>query len=90
MGVARLGYFETAVAGWIERPRRPNDMARIAALRPQPVRLHSYRVHVLLWWAHLPSGRGADKFLPIVLGHELGFLIAKSRFESRGRERERR
>ena len=40
------------------------------------------------------AGEGRYRFLPrfcsLSLGHELGFLIAKSRFECRGRERERR
>jgi hypothetical protein len=47
--------------------------------------LHSYHRFCTILFGTFAVGRGAHKFLPIVLlGHELGFLIAKSRFECRG------
>jgi len=47
-----------------------------------------------IFFGTLTPGRGAHRFFGflsiVVLGYGLGFLIAKSRFECRGRERERR
>ena len=65
-------------------------MPRIGAFRTTTARLHSYSVSVIFRFGTVNAGEGRYRFCPLWLGHELGFLIAKSRFESRGRERERR
>jgi len=66
-----------------------ND-TRIVAFHLTPARLRSYRASVIFRFGTFNAGEGRKGFCPMWLGHELGFLIAKSRFECRGRERERR
>ena len=69
-----------------ERPIRGGA----CALHNRPLAFNTQTLYDLLGTFAAGEGR-SQVFLPIVLlGREVGFLIAKSRFECRGRERERR